>query len=72
MGNGGRGVRVSLKGVHTVKRKLADGSVRTHYYAWRGGPKLGVDLPSDGLVTAYAKAMEKAQSAGKQPVHRTD
>lgn len=26
-------------GVHPVKRKLANGSVRWHFYAWRGGPK---------------------------------
>ena len=27
------------KGVHRVKRKLANGTVRWHFYAWRGGPK---------------------------------
>lgn len=29
---------VKLKGVHKVKRRLADGSVKEHIYAWRGGP----------------------------------
>jgi integrase len=29
-----------LKGLHSVKRKLANGSVREHHYAWRGGPAM--------------------------------
>lgn len=29
-----------LKGLHHVKRKLADGSTKHHFYAWRGGPKI--------------------------------
>lgn len=31
---------MKLKGVHKVKRELADGTTRWHYYAWRGGPKM--------------------------------
>ncbi|MBY5465233.1 tyrosine-type recombinase/integrase [Rhizobium leguminosarum] len=31
---------VKLKGIHKVKRPLANGEVRIHYYAWRGGPKM--------------------------------
>lgn len=31
--------RLDLSGVHRVRRKLADGTVREHHYAWRGGPK---------------------------------
>lgn len=29
-----------MKGLHRVARRLADGSLRTHFYAWRGGPKI--------------------------------
>ena len=32
--------RVELPGVAKVNKKLADGSIRTYYYAWRGGPLL--------------------------------
>jgi integrase len=32
-------VRIELRGVHRVRRRLADGTVREHHYAWRGGPK---------------------------------
>jgi integrase len=33
-------VLVKLKGIHKVKRKLANGLVNEHFYAWRGGPKM--------------------------------
>jgi integrase len=33
-------VRVTLKGVNSIRKKLADGSFRTYYYAWKGGPPL--------------------------------
>ncbi|SEN94714.1 Phage integrase family protein [Gemmobacter aquatilis] len=29
-----------MRGLHKVNRRLADGSTRTHYYAWRGGPTI--------------------------------
>lgn len=31
---------MKLKGIHKVKRQLANGEVNWHYYAWRGGPKM--------------------------------
>ena len=29
-----------MKGLHKVRRRLAGGGFSTHYYAWRGGPKI--------------------------------
>ena len=29
-----------LTGLHRVKKRLADGSERLHFYAWRGGPRI--------------------------------
>lgn len=31
---------VRLEGVHTVRKRLADGSTAVYAYAWRGGPRL--------------------------------
>lgn len=31
---------VTLKGLATVRRRLADGSLATYHYAWRGGPRM--------------------------------
>ncbi|WP_158259886.1 tyrosine-type recombinase/integrase [Phyllobacterium phragmitis] len=36
-------MRTKLVGIHKVKRKLSDGTVRIHYYAWRGGPKIDAE-----------------------------
>src|ERR1700685_942319 len=38
--NGGQNVRVVLKGIHKVKKRLANGEIRVHFYAWRGGPAI--------------------------------
>ena len=61
MGKGktARGVHLHLKGVHRVRRKLADGSTRTHYYAWRGGPK----LDPDNLAASYERALRARDAA---------
>ena len=32
-----------LKGLHRVRKRLADGSERLHFYAWRGGPRIESD-----------------------------
>lgn len=36
-------MRVKLKGVAKTSKTLADGTTRTYYYAWRGGPLLAKD-----------------------------
>jgi integrase len=53
-----RGVTVSLKGVHEIRRKLADGSVKSYFYAWRGGPRLDPDHP-EGLLGSYAELVKR-------------
>ena len=44
-----------LKGVH-VCRKLADGSERVHFYAWRGGPRIDAEPGTPAFSAAYAEA----------------
>lgn len=46
---------VRIKGIHKVKRKLADGSSKTHYYAWRGGPKMVSPPHTAEFVSEFAK-----------------
>lgn len=46
--------RVDLKGLHKVKRKvkgalLGTTAIRTHHYAWRGGPKFWIE-PDHGPI----------------------
>jgi integrase len=55
-------MRVNLKGLAKTSKTLADGSKRTYYYAWRGGPLLKADdgtplqLGDPLLVSAFAEA----------------
>lgn len=59
-------MRVRLRGIHSATKKLADGSKRTYYYAWKGGPRLEGQPGSAEFVTAFNKAMAErsAPAAG--------
>ena len=59
-------MRVRLKGIAKATARLADGSVRTYWYAWRGGPKLPGEPGSPEFMTAYNAAIAKrvAPAAG--------
>lgn len=63
-------VRVNLKGIHRVRKKVADGSIREYHYAWRGkgAPKFwestsGVQIGSPDYLAALAAVAPKAQAA---------
>jgi integrase len=60
-------IKVTLKGIHHVKRKLADGTERDHYYAWRGGPALKGKPGTDEFRESFeaAKATQKEPKKGK-------
>jgi len=47
---------VKLKGVHSVRKTLADGTVRAYHYAWRGGPKLRGKPGSAEFIASYQEA----------------
>lgn len=51
------------KGVHRVRRTLASGPSRYHFYAWRGGPKFWIDIvrePKDpDFHLAFAEAFKR-------------
>jgi integrase len=50
-------MRVRLKKVAKSVRRLADGTVKTYYYAWRGGPRLPDDPESPEFLAAYHAAV---------------
>ena len=60
-------MRVNLKGIHTVKVKLAGGKVGVYRYAWRGGPKLDGEPGTPQFMASYnaAVATLKAPKAGR-------
>jgi integrase len=49
-------VRVVLKGIHRVKRRLASGAIKVHFYAWRGGPAIHAQPGTPEFVEAYNEA----------------
>jgi integrase len=49
-------VRVVLKGIHRVKRRLANGETKVHFYAWRGGPAMHAKPGTPEFVREYHDA----------------
>jgi integrase len=60
-------MRVRLKGINHATKRLADGSVRTYWYAWRNGPLLRGEPGSPEFVASYNEAIatKKAPLAGR-------
>jgi integrase len=50
-------VRIRLKGVNSKRKRLADGSWRTYYYAWKGGPPLRGEPGTPEFVASYNAAV---------------
>jgi integrase len=46
-----------IKGIHTTRKRLADGSLRVYHYAWRGGPRITGQPGTVQFQAAYAKIM---------------
>jgi hypothetical protein len=36
-------MRVRLKGINSFTTRLADGTVKTYWYAWKGGPRIDAE-----------------------------
>jgi integrase len=52
-------VRIRLKGINSITKKLADGTRRTYYYAWKGGPPLRGKPGSPEFVASYNEAVAR-------------
>jgi integrase len=60
-------MRVELKGIHSTHVKLADGSIKIYWYAWRGGPRLHGEPGTPDFVASFNEAVAQrvAQPGGK-------
>jgi hypothetical protein len=56
-----------LKGINSVRKKLADGTWRTYWYAWKGGPALRGEPGSPEFIASYNEAVA-TKVAGLQGV----
>ena len=50
-------MRITLKGINSITKKLADGSARTYWYAWKGGPPLRGKPGTPEFVASYNAAV---------------
>ena len=50
-------MRVRLKGINSKRKRLADGRLKTYYYAWKGGPPLLGEPGSPEFVASYNAAV---------------
>jgi hypothetical protein len=52
-------MRIRLKGINSTRKKFADGSWRTYYYAWKGGPPLRGEPGTPEFVASYNEAVAR-------------
>src|ERR1700736_926338 len=50
-------MRIHAKGLHWAVGKLADGTTKTYWYAWRGGPRLQGEPGSPEFIASYNAAV---------------
>jgi integrase len=50
-------MRVRLKGINSRTKRLADGSLKTYYWAWKGGPPLRGEPGSPEFSASYNAAV---------------
>jgi integrase len=58
-------MRVRLKGINSKRKKLADGTLTTYHYAWKGGPRLQGEPGTPEFIASYHAAV----NARKAPLH---
>jgi integrase len=52
-----RKMRVRLKGINSFTTRLADGTVKTYWYAWKGGPRIDAEPGTPEFVHLYGEAI---------------
>jgi hypothetical protein len=52
-------MRFRLKGLNSKRKRLADGSFKTYYYAWKGGPPLRGEPGTPEFIASYNEAPGK-------------
>ncbi|WP_230531129.1 tyrosine-type recombinase/integrase [Microvirga roseola] len=60
---------VKMKGLHRVRAKLADGTEKFYFYAWRGGPKLEGKPGEPKFLASYNAAIASLKATPKGRFH---
>jgi hypothetical protein len=56
-------MRIDLKGIHATYAKLADGSRKIYWYAWRDGPRLRGEPGTPEFIASYNEAVARRTPA---------
>ena len=49
-------MRVRLRGINSYTARLADGTTKTYWYAWKGGPRLHGEPGTPEFIASYNEA----------------
>ncbi|HUB97085.1 MAG TPA: tyrosine-type recombinase/integrase [Stellaceae bacterium] len=52
-------MRIRLRGLNRVKKRLADGTISTYYYAWKGGPRVYGQPGSPEFMASFNEAVAR-------------
>src|SRR6266566_9254851 len=52
-------MRIQLKGLNSKRKRLADGSIRVYYWAWKGGPPLLGEPGTPEFIASYNEAVAR-------------
>jgi integrase len=52
-------MHVRLKGLNSIRKRLADGTVETYWYAWKGGPRLRGEPGDPEFIASYNEALAR-------------
>jgi integrase len=52
-------MRMRLKGINSITKTLADGTRRTYWYAWKGGPPLSGEPGTPEFIASYNEAVAR-------------
>jgi hypothetical protein len=52
-------MRVRLRGINSKRKRLADGSFKTYYWAWKGGPSLRGEPGTPEFIASYNDAVAR-------------
>jgi hypothetical protein len=52
-------MRVRLKGINSYCARLADGTTKTYWYAWKGGPRLEGEPGTPEFMASYNEAVAR-------------
>ena len=56
-------MRIRLKGLNSITKKLADGTRRTYWYAWKSGPPLRGEPGTPEFIASYNEAAARKTAA---------